>query len=230
MTAPSTRTVHTFCRYCLASCGVEVTVEDNRVTKISADKQNPHTWQDFCAKGRTANQLVEHPRRILNPMRRDGDTYIEATWDEVRTAAQKLTALGNGVVGYGEYSKNNTGGWHFTAEMFSRGGEVAVKEGDTWKASFNNATGKALLQDLYNMRWVDNSMGQKQLLEWVDLVQMMASGKLGMNVGAPDRYARYRCTASSHRDGRARNAAGGRNTPMPRAWSTMSRCPTSPMS
>jgi anaerobic selenocysteine-containing dehydrogenase len=36
----STRTVHTFCRYCLASCGVEVTVEDNRVTKISADKQN----------------------------------------------------------------------------------------------------------------------------------------------------------------------------------------------
>ena len=78
----STRTVHTFCRYCLASCGVEVTVEDNRVTKISADKQNPHTWQDFCAKGRTANQLVEHPRRILNPMRRVGDTYVEASWDE----------------------------------------------------------------------------------------------------------------------------------------------------
>jgi ABC-type glycerol-3-phosphate transport system substrate-binding protein len=109
-----------------------------------------------------------------------------ATWDEVRTAAQKLTALGNGVVGYGEYSKNNTGGWHFTAEMFSRGGDVAVKEGDAWKAAFNNATGKALLHDLYNMRWVDNSMGEKQLLEWVDLVQMMASGKLGMNVGAPD--------------------------------------------
>ena len=68
----STGTVHTFCRYCLACCGIEVTVEDNRVTKISADKQNPHTWRDFCAKGRTANQLVEHPRRILNPMRRVG--------------------------------------------------------------------------------------------------------------------------------------------------------------
>ena len=77
-----TGTVHTFCRYCLACCGIEVTVEDNRVTKISPDKQNPHTWRDFCAKGRTANQLVEHPRRILNPMRRVGDTYVEATWDE----------------------------------------------------------------------------------------------------------------------------------------------------
>ena len=89
-----TRTVHTFCRYCLASCGVEVTVEDNRVTKISADKQNPHTWQDFCAKGRTANQLVEHPRRILNPMRRVGDTYVEAGWDEAITdIAARMNAL-----------------------------------------------------------------------------------------------------------------------------------------
>ena len=94
MTAASTRTVHTFCRYCLASCGVEVTVENNRVTKISADKQNPHTWQDFCAKGRTANQLVEHPRRIINPMRRVGDTYVEASWDEaIGDIAARMTAL-----------------------------------------------------------------------------------------------------------------------------------------
>lgn len=109
-----------------------------------------------------------------------------STWDDVRAAAQKIAALGNGVVGYGDYSKSNTGGWHFTAEMYSRGGDVAVQDGGKWKAAFNNDTGKQLLQDLYNMRWVDNSMGQKQLLEWADLVQMMASGKLGMNVGAPD--------------------------------------------
>jgi formate dehydrogenase len=75
-------TVHTFCRYCLASCGVEVTVEDNRVRKISPDKLNPHSWHDFCAKGRTAAQLVEHPLRILTPMRRVSDGYVEATWDE----------------------------------------------------------------------------------------------------------------------------------------------------
>ena len=87
-------TVHTFCRYCLASCGVEVTVENNRVRKISADKQNPHSWQDFCAKGRTANQVVEHPRRILNPMRRVGDSYAEATWDEaISDIAARMNAL-----------------------------------------------------------------------------------------------------------------------------------------
>ncbi|AFM18566.1 anaerobic dehydrogenase, typically selenocysteine-containing [Mycolicibacterium chubuense NBB4] len=89
-----TRTVHTFCRYCLASCGVEVTVEDNRVVRISPDKQNPHSWRDFCAKGRTAGQLVEHPRRILAPMRRVGDAYVEATWEEaVSDIAARMNAV-----------------------------------------------------------------------------------------------------------------------------------------
>jgi formate dehydrogenase len=92
--ATDTKTVHTFCRYCLASCGIEVTVESNQVTKISADKQNPHSWQDFCAKGRTANKLVEHPRRILNPMRRVGNSYVEATWEEAITdIAVRMNAL-----------------------------------------------------------------------------------------------------------------------------------------
>ena len=104
--------MHTFCRYCLASCGIEVTVEDNRVTKISADKQNPHSWQDFCAKGRTANQLVEHPRRILNPMRRVGDAYVEATWDEAITdIAARMNALidADGPDAVGVYYGNPSG-------------------------------------------------------------------------------------------------------------------------
>ena len=81
MTAVEPKTVYTFCRYCLAACGVAVTVDGNRVAKISADKANPHSWQDFCAKGRTAHQVVEHPRRILNPMRRVGDSYVDSSWD-----------------------------------------------------------------------------------------------------------------------------------------------------
>ncbi len=105
-------TVHTFCRYCMASCGLEVTVEDNRVTKISADKQNPHSWHDFCAKGRTANQLVEHPRRIVAPMRRVGSGYVEATWDEaIRDIAGRMNALieADGPDAIGAYYGNPSG-------------------------------------------------------------------------------------------------------------------------
>jgi multiple sugar transport system substrate-binding protein len=108
------------------------------------------------------------------------------TWADVRTAAQKITGLGGGMVGYGDYSKSNTGGWHFTAELYSRGGDIAVKDGDTWKAAFNNETGRQVLQQLKDMRWADNSMGQRQLLEWADLLQMMGSGKLGMYVATAD--------------------------------------------
>ena len=82
------------------------------MTKISPDKENPHSWQDFCAKGRTANQLVEHPRRILAPMRRVGDSYAEATWDEAITdIAARMTALidADGPDAIGLYYGNPTG-------------------------------------------------------------------------------------------------------------------------
>ncbi|WP_305782453.1 ABC transporter substrate-binding protein [Symbioplanes lichenis] len=108
------------------------------------------------------------------------------TWAGVRTAARKIAALGQGTVGYGDYSKNNTGGWHFTTEIYSVGGEVAVNEGGTWKAAFNSPQGKQVLQQLKDMRWTDNSMGAKQLLEWADLLDQMGSGKLGMYLATAD--------------------------------------------
>jgi multiple sugar transport system substrate-binding protein len=109
-----------------------------------------------------------------------------ATWADVRAAAKKIAALGDDYVGYGDYSKSNTGGWHFTTELYSLGGDVAVNEGGTWKAAFNNAQGKQVLQQLKDMRWTDDSMGSKQLLEWADLLNMMGSGKLGMYVATAD--------------------------------------------
>ena len=110
-----------------------------------------------------------------------------ATWDEVRDDARKIAALGNGINGYGDYSKNNTGGWHFTAEMYTRGGDVATQGADgKWTAAFNNDTGKAILQQLHDMRFVDRSMGERQLLEWADLLQQMGAGKLGMYLATAD--------------------------------------------
>ncbi|MEU7904433.1 extracellular solute-binding protein [Actinoplanes sp. NPDC049118] len=108
------------------------------------------------------------------------------TWAELRTAAKKIADLGDGTVGYGDYSKSNTGGWHFTTELYSLGGEVAVNNGGAWKAAFNGPQGKQVLQQLKDMRWTDNSMGQKQLLEWADLLQQMGSGKLGMYLATAD--------------------------------------------
>ncbi|MDQ1484391.1 MAG: hypothetical protein QOJ62_84 [Actinomycetota bacterium] len=109
-----------------------------------------------------------------------------ATWEAVQAAAKKIAALGGGNVGFAEYSAGNTGGWHFTAEMYSQGGQVVSADGK--KADFNNPMGLAALNNLKTMRWTDNSMGTKQLLQYNDTIQMMASGKLGMTIGAPDYF------------------------------------------
>ncbi|MEU6995549.1 extracellular solute-binding protein [Streptomyces sp. NPDC046465] len=108
------------------------------------------------------------------------------TWADVREAAKKIAGLGDNHVGYADFSKNNQGGWHFTAELYSRGGRVAQESGGEWKAAFNTAEGKATLQDLHDMRWKDDSMGSKQLLQVEDVQRMMGSGKLGMYVSAAD--------------------------------------------
>src|SRR5206468_5098225 len=106
------------------------------------------------------------------------------TWAEVRDAAKKISALGGGIAGYADYSAGNTGGWHFTAELYSHGGQVVSSDGK--KADFNNPMGRKVLQNLKDMRYADNSMGDKQLLEWKDLLTTAGAGKVGMFVGAPD--------------------------------------------
>jgi multiple sugar transport system substrate-binding protein len=108
------------------------------------------------------------------------------TWADVASDAKKIAALGKGIVGYGDYSAANTGGWHFTAEIYSLGGSMATQSNGKWTASFNSDEGKQVLQQLHDMRWTDNSMGTKQLLQYADLLTDMGSGKLGMYIGAYD--------------------------------------------
>jgi ABC-type glycerol-3-phosphate transport system substrate-binding protein len=109
-----------------------------------------------------------------------------STWEEVRAAAREIGALGEGINGYGEYSVENTGGWHFTAAMYSEGVEIAEPDGDGWKAAFNVPEAAEWLELLHAMRWEDGSMGADQLLGWEDLVIQMGAGQLGMYMAAPD--------------------------------------------
>ncbi|WP_261717323.1 extracellular solute-binding protein [Streptomyces sp. FZ201] len=109
------------------------------------------------------------------------------TWAEVRTAAKKIADLGDGIAGFGEYSAANTGGWHFTAQMYSIGGEIVDASGK--KAAFNNELGKQVVKNLHAMRWEDDSMGKTQLLKWGDLQKQIATDKLGMFLAAPDDIA-----------------------------------------
>src|ERR1700736_2918787 len=90
------KTVHTYCRICVANCGLEVRVDDamKRVLEIAPDRENPYTWRDFCRKGKTANEIVAPPRRITTPMRRVGDRNVPASYEEAITdTSGRLNAI-----------------------------------------------------------------------------------------------------------------------------------------
>ena len=106
------------------------------------------------------------------------------TWQDVATAAKAIASKVPGVAGYSEYSAGNTGGWHFTASLFSRGSSPVSADGK--KANVNTPEAKAVLQNLKTMRFTDNSVGTTQLQTWPDLLTAAAAGKVGMYLGAPD--------------------------------------------
>ncbi|WP_207387122.1 molybdopterin-dependent oxidoreductase [Frankia sp. Cppng1_Ct_nod] len=123
--------ISTFCRICEAYCGINVEVADNRVLRIQPDKDNPLTWRDFCPKGRTAAELIDHPRRLRVPLRRVGDRYVEASWDEaVDEIADVLRRLvdTHGPDSIGIYQGNPTG---FNSGAVLFGGAFARALGTT---------------------------------------------------------------------------------------------------
>src|SRR6202522_3384530 len=106
------------------------------------------------------------------------------TWAQVETDAAAITKLGNGIYGYGDYSADNNGGWHFTSELDANGGAMTNAAGTT--ASFNTASGIQVLDALHTLRFADKAMSPSQALGWGTLQKQMAAGKLGMYIAAPD--------------------------------------------
>ena len=67
------RVVHAACPHdCPDACGVLITIEDGRATKIQGDPEHPVTRGFLCAKVAKYLDRVYSPDRVLYPMRRVG--------------------------------------------------------------------------------------------------------------------------------------------------------------
>ena len=62
-----TETHHTFCRICESLCGLDVTVEDGRITQIRPDGDHVATGGFACIKGIKQHQLYGSPDRLTHP-------------------------------------------------------------------------------------------------------------------------------------------------------------------
>ncbi|MET8762821.1 molybdopterin oxidoreductase family protein [Lentzea sp. NPDC004782] len=76
------RTVFTTCPLCEATCGLELTVEGDRITKVRGDRADEFSRGFICPKGASLGTLDADPDRLRTPLiKRDGE-FREATWDE----------------------------------------------------------------------------------------------------------------------------------------------------
>ncbi len=66
------------CRFCHATCGLKVTIEQGRVVDIIGDIDNPVYHGYSCVKGRNYHEFHYDPQRVLHPLRRDATGCVAA--------------------------------------------------------------------------------------------------------------------------------------------------------
>ncbi len=78
--------VKSHCRMCHGGCGVLVYTKNGKVAKIAGDPDCPINHGTLCSKGLASTQLVYHPDRLTNPVRRIGPKgsgkWERISWDE----------------------------------------------------------------------------------------------------------------------------------------------------
>ncbi|HET9102124.1 MAG TPA: molybdopterin-dependent oxidoreductase [Solirubrobacteraceae bacterium] len=82
MAVTDARTAYRTCPLCEATCGLELTLEGDRLTRIRGDRDDVFSHGFICPKGSALRALHEDPDRIRTPLIRDGDGFREASWDE----------------------------------------------------------------------------------------------------------------------------------------------------
>lgn len=74
--------VRSACRMCHGVCQVLVHLEDDRVIKVTGDKDSLTSRGYLCPKGAASPNLLYHPDRITSPLRRIGKR-TENKWEKV---------------------------------------------------------------------------------------------------------------------------------------------------
>ena len=87
-------TKKTFCVICEATCGLEVDVDNNKVTDIRANKDHVVSRGHLCVKGKRFGSIQHSPDRVTEPLKRVGDQWQTISWDQaINEIAAKIKQL-----------------------------------------------------------------------------------------------------------------------------------------
>ena len=136
----------TACNLCYVNCGLEVLVNDNRITKVRGDREHPKSQGYLCNKASRIPYYAHHRDRLTTPLRRRADGGFDAIdWDTAITEiAAKLRALverhgGKSIALYGGGGQGNHAGGAYANALLRALGSRHVfnalsqeKTGDFW--------------------------------------------------------------------------------------------------
>ena len=84
----------TGCVLCAQNCGLEVLVENNRMTKVKPDKSNPRSQGYACRKGLSVLYHQYPEDRLTEPLKRVGNSFEPVSWDRaLEEIAAKMREL-----------------------------------------------------------------------------------------------------------------------------------------
>ncbi|MBS1798269.1 MAG: formate dehydrogenase subunit alpha [Acidobacteria bacterium] len=85
----------TVCTYCAVGCSFEVWTRDRHILKIEPT-HGPANGISTCIKGKFAWGHINADDRLTKPLKRQGDTFVEVSWDEaLDLIEQRFTQIKN---------------------------------------------------------------------------------------------------------------------------------------
>jgi anaerobic selenocysteine-containing dehydrogenase len=85
-----TRTAYRTCPLCEAACGLELTVDGDRVVAARGDREHVFSHGFVCPKGATFGQLTDDPDRLRQPLVNGREASWEQAFDAVRAGLRKI--------------------------------------------------------------------------------------------------------------------------------------------
>ena len=98
------RVVYRTCPLCEATCGLEITVKGDKVSRIRGDRDDVFSRGFICPKGSTLKQLHEDPDRLRKPLIKRNGEHVEVSWQEAWAEVERglmgvINTHGRGSVG-----------------------------------------------------------------------------------------------------------------------------------
>jgi formate dehydrogenase major subunit len=89
-----TKKTKTVCTFCGVGCSFEVWTKGRKILKIEPSPEAPVNGISTCMKGKFGWDFVNSEERLTKPLIRQGDEFVESTWEEALSlVARKLGSI-----------------------------------------------------------------------------------------------------------------------------------------